>query len=241
MDSLVKPSVKPLGKPPRIRVIALGLLWLGLSVYAFWLAPPDRPETLDLILNMSTGKIAGINPLIVALFNLMGIWPLIYSAVAIADGRGQKLWAWVFTAGSFAVGAFALLPYLALRSPNPSFQGKKTWILKLLDSRFLGLAIAVGVGGLLTFGMTQGDWGDFVTQWQTSRFIHVMSLDFCLLSLLFPLLLRDDMARRGLQNERIFWAVALLPLVGPALYLTLRPPIPEVASTGAIAPTSPVP
>jgi hypothetical protein len=236
----VQPMV-PITKPPRTRMIALGLLWLGLVIYAFWLAPPDRPETLDLIINLSTGKIAGINPVIVALFNLMGIWPLIYSAVAIADGRGQKLWAWPFVAGSFAVGAFALLPYLALRAPNPTFCGKKTWAVRLLDSRNLGVVLAIGVIVLLGLGVTQGDWGDFVAQWQTSRFIHVMSLDFCLLSLLFPLLLRDDMARRGLQNERIFWAVALVPLVGPAIYLALRPGIVESVEAAAIAPAGSIP
>ncbi|WP_239651527.1 hypothetical protein [Neosynechococcus sphagnicola] len=65
----------------------------------------------------------------------------------------------------------------------------------------------------------------FFQQWQTRRFIHVMTLDFCLLSLLFPTLLGDDMTRRGLKDRRIFWSVSLLPLVGPLLYLSLRPPI----------------
>jgi uncharacterized protein involved in exopolysaccharide biosynthesis len=35
------------------------------------------------------------------------------------------------------------------------------------------------------------------------------------------------MARRGLRDSRIFWAVALVPLVGAIAYLCLRPPIPE--------------
>ncbi len=212
------------------RKILLGILWLGFILYAFGFAPPDRPETLDLIKDLSTGNVAGINPLIVSLFNLMGIFPLIYSCLAISDGRGQKLWAWAFVAGSFAVGAFALLPYLALRDPNPTFVGKKTWPITLLDSRILGLLIVAVVLWLLGTGITQGNWGDFVQQWQTSRFIHVMSVDFCLLSLLFPLLLPDDMARRGFQDGRIFWAVTLLPLLGPAVYLALRPSLPEAGS-----------
>jgi hypothetical protein len=43
------------------------------------------------------------------------------------------------------------------------------------------------------------------------------------LCLLFPTLLGDDMARRGLKNSSVFWAVALVPLVGSLLYLCLRP------------------
>jgi hypothetical protein len=75
-------------------------------------------------------------------------------------------------------------------------------------------------------------------QWQSNRFIHVMSLDFCLLCLLFPALLRDDMARRGLKNPQLFWLTALIPLFGPLIYLCVRPPLADqsaAASTSAPA------
>ncbi|MCC3411499.1 MAG: DUF2834 domain-containing protein [Microcoleus sp. PH2017_29_MFU_D_A] len=209
------------------RKIGFALLWIIFSTYAFVFAPPDNPDTITLITNLSTGKIAGINPLIVALFNIMGVWPLIYSCVLFADGRGQKIRAWIFATLSFGVGAFALLPYLALREPNPEFSGTKNIFLKILDSRFTGIVLTLGAAALVAFGLTKGDWSDFVGQWQTSRFIHVMSLDFCLLSLLFPALLTDDMARRGVQNSIAFWAVTLVPLFGPLAYLCTRPPLPE--------------
>ncbi|TAF31810.1 MAG: DUF2834 domain-containing protein, partial [Oscillatoriales cyanobacterium] len=167
------------------------------------------------------------NPLIVALFNIMGVWPLIYSCVLFADGRGQKIRAWIFATLSFGVGAFALLPYLALREPNPEFSGTKNIFLKILDSRFTGIVLTLGAAALVAFGLTRGDWSDFVRQWQTSRFIHVMSLDFCMLCLLFPALLTDDMARRGMQNSTAFWAVTLVPLFGPLAYLCARRPLPE--------------
>lgn len=157
----------------------------------------------------------------------MGIWPFIYSCLLFIDGREQKTPAWPFAAGSFGVGAFALLPYLALRNPNQEFTGSKSMLLKVLDSRWLGVALTVGTLVLLGFGLLKGDWRDFIQHWQTNRFIHVMSLDFCLLCLLFPALLRDDMARRGLKNSPLFWVVALLPLLGPLLYLCIRPPMPN--------------
>ena len=205
--------------------IGFGLLWVGVVVYAFLLAPPDQPDTVELIKNLSTGNWDGINPLIIALFNIMGVWPLIYSCLMFIDGREQKIPAWLFATGSFGVGAFALLPYLALRQPNQEFTGSKDIVLRLLDSRWLGIALTLGALGLLSFGLLKGDWGDFIQQWQTNRFIHVMSLDFCLLCLLFPALLGDDMARRGLKNSQLFWAVALVPMIGPLLYLCLRPPL----------------
>jgi hypothetical protein len=105
--------------------------------------------------------------------------------------------------------------------------GKKNIFLKLLDSRITGVLLTLGAAILVGFAL-QGDWGDFIQQWQTSRFIHVMSLDFCMLSLLFPALLGDDMVRRGWKDNQLFWLFALIPLFGPLIYLSVRPPLAEV-------------
>lgn len=210
-----------------VRKIALWFLWIGFVLYAFVFSPPQQPGTFKLIQDLSTGNWDGINPLIIALFNIMGVLPLLYSCLLYSDGRMQKIPAWLFGAASFGVGAFALLPYLALRDAQPTFTGMKNGWLKLWDARITGGLVAIGAIGLLLYGVTQGDWSDFVAQWHTSRFIHVMSLDFCCLCLLFPALLGDDMARRGLQDQRIFWAVSLVPLLGALAYVSLRPPIQE--------------
>jgi hypothetical protein len=209
-----------------VRRISFGVLWLGFVVYAFFLAPPDQPDTFELIKNLATGKWEGIDPLIISLFNIMGIWPFIYSAILFIDGRGQKIPAWPFATVSFALGAFAILPYLVLREANQQFVGQKSVFLKLLDSRVTGVLLTLGAVVLGSYGL-QGDWGNFIQQWQTSRFIHVMSLDFCMLSLLFPALLIDDMARRGWKDNQLFWLFALIPLFGPLLYLCLRPGLTE--------------
>ncbi|MBD0267366.1 MAG: DUF2834 domain-containing protein [Cyanobacteria bacterium Co-bin8] len=205
----------------------LSVLWISVLVYAFVLAPPNQPGTADLIVRLSVGDWDGINPAVSALFSVMGIWPMIYAAIALIDGHQQQAKAWPFVVASFGTGAFAILPYLIWRSPNPTFTGAKTWLLKLLDSRWLGLGLLLASLGLVAFGLIAGDWSDFWQQWRTSRFIHVASLDFCLLWGLFPVLLGDDMARRGLKQPAWFWVVVLLPLIGAAAYLTLRPPLPE--------------
>ena len=96
-----------------VRKIGFSLLWLAFIGYAFLLAPPAQPDTFELIKNLSLSNTEGINPLIIALFNLMGIWPLIYGCLLFIDGRGQKIPAWPFAIGSFALGAFVLIPYLS--------------------------------------------------------------------------------------------------------------------------------
>jgi hypothetical protein len=210
------------------RKIVFWLIWVGFVSYAFIFAPPDQADTLDLIKNLSFGRWEGINPLIIALFNLMGILPMIYSCILFIDGRGQKIPAWLFATASFGVGAFALIPYLALRDPNPQFVGRKNIFLKLLDSRITGIFLTIGALILVFFGLTQGNWHDFGQQWQTSRFIHVMSLDFCMLCLLFPTLLKDDMARRNMKSSLLFWSVAIIPLFGALFYLCARKSVIEV-------------
>ena len=176
----------------------------------------------------------GINPAIVALFNLMGLWPLAYASLALADGQGQRIPAWPFVVGSFGLGAFAMLPYLVLRSPYPTPVPAPA--PKWLESRWLGAVVLVGAVVLLTYGVVAGDWANFVQQWQTCRFIHVMSLDFCALALLVPTLVGDDMARRNIFNPGLMALITAVPLVGIAAYLTLRPPV-----TGAAPQTTPSP
>lgn len=208
----------------------LAILWLGFVVYAFFLSPPNQPDTFELIKDLSTGNWDGINPLVISLFNLMGVWPLAYACVLLADGRGQKIRAYPFVLGSMFVGAFAILPYLIFRNANPNFPGPKDWIIKIFDSRITGIFLLITAFALLFFGFSQGDWTDFVNQWRSDRFIHTMSLDFCFLAFLFPLLMKDDLARRGMENTGVLSLIAWFPLLGPLVYLCLRPQLPnEVA------------
>ncbi|MDY6937811.1 MAG: DUF2834 domain-containing protein [Cyanobacteriota bacterium] len=209
------------------RKIIFFSIWLAFIAYAFLLAPPDRPDTLELIKNLSAGNWDGINPLVIALFNLMGIWPAVYGCLLFADGRGQKIGAWPFVLGSFGLGAFALLPYLALRQPNREFVGEKNLSIRVWDSRILAIVLTVAAAVLIVYGLREGNWADFVVQWQSRRFIHVMSLDFCLLSVLFPTLLGDDMAKRGMSGSIAWWVISVVPLLGPLAYLCVRSPLPE--------------
>jgi hypothetical protein len=217
-----------------VRRLGFAGLWLLFLGYATFLAPGDGPETLDLIVRLSTGQVAGINPAVVALFNLMGVLPLAYSCLLYADGRGQKIWAWPFAAGAFAVGAFALIPYLGLRQDNAGWIGPKSRTIRFWDSRYTAIAILVAAVGLVLYGLLAGDWADFGRQWESSKFIHVMSLDFCLLSLLGSELVPDDMARRGMMDARLLAVVQWVPLFGLLAYLVVRPRLQSVEETVAV-------
>lgn len=211
----------------RWQSFALGGFWAGFVTYAVLLSPPSAPDTLDVIRQLSTGQWSDLNPAVVVLFNLMGLWPVIYASLALTDGRDQVLSAWPFVLGSFGLGAFALMPYLALRKPTSAlpYRAVDTRLLKGLNHRLVGVGVAIAAILLIAYGLSQDPWSntwqDFLRQFSTSQFIHVMSLDFCMLTLLVPSLLWDDIARRKVSPG---WrAVSLVPLLGPALYLALRP------------------
>lgn len=214
-----------------VRRIGLGLLWLVFGVYAFGFAPPEAGNTNQLIQDLIGGNWQGINPLVVALFNLMGVLPAMYAGILFADGRGQKVQVGWFVLLSFGIGAFGLLPYLALRQPNPTFVGTKNFWIRLWDSRLTGLLLTVIALVCLIYGLKTGDlganWADYVVQFRTSRFIHVMSLDFGLLCLLFGAVLTDDLRRRGLKEVGVVRWIMLVPLLGMLVYLCVRPNLPE--------------
>ncbi len=218
------------------RKIILWLIWGGFIAYVLLLAPPlHLQETLTLLKNLLTVQWTKINPIILSLFSLIGVWIQIYSCVLFFDGRMQKLPFWPFAVASLGTGVIGLIPYLALREANQEFSGEKDGFLKLLDSRVTGIILTVFTLGLLLFGFLAGDWGDFIRQFQGDRFINGMSLAFCLFCILFPTVLGDDLARRGfLSNSQLFWLIALVPLLGPLAYLCWRPPLRDVG--GVITP-----
>lgn len=213
------------------RKITLWLIWAGFIAYVLLLAPPlHLPETLTLLKKILTLQWADINPIILSLFSLIGVWISIYSCLLFIDGRMQKLPFWPFALASVGTGVIGLIPYLALRDPNQEFSGQKDGFLKLLDSRSTGIVLAGFTLGVLAYGLLAGDWGDFIQQFQGDRFINGMSLAFCLFCLLFSTVLGDDMARRGLlSNSQLFWVITLVPLLGPLAYLSWRSPLRDSA------------
>ncbi len=214
-----------------IRKIVLFFIWAVFVTYTIELAPLDQPDTWPLVRKLLTFQLEDVNAIIPAIFWLMGVWPMIYACLMFTDGRMQNFRAWPYFLGSNFTGVMCLIPYLILRKRNQDFDGKKDKWLRILDRRSTGVVLLIITIGLFACAIVAGDWGDYMQQFQTRHFVHLISLDFCLMCLVFPLtsLFDDDMARRGLHDGRIFWAVALVPVFGPLVYLCLRPSLPETS------------
>ena len=207
-----------------VRRLLLLLLLAADLLYGLYLAPKGDPPG-NLFVELALGHGPAKNPAVWGVFQLLGIVPLLYWALLFPDGRGQKVWAWPFALGMMAFGAFSLLPYLILRRPSPvAAVGARNLAVRWFAGRPFAVFAAGALVSLLMYITLFGNLADYVHWFRVSNFVHVMTTDLLVLILLFPTLLRDDMARRGVSDESVLGRVALaLPLLGPAYYLVMRP------------------
>ena len=214
---------------PLFRRLGYGLLLAAYVAYAALAAPHGDPPGVS-FLSLARGQGPARNPAVWGVFQLLGIVPLMYWALMFPDGRGQRpgppwLWVWPFALGMMALGSFALLPYLILRRSYPDPEPGP----RCLDARWFGgrpfaAFVALALVALLVFIAGWGSLPDYIYWFRHSAFVHLMTVDLLVLTLLFPALLRDDMARRGVPGEDGLGRAALaVPLLGPALYLLWRP------------------
>jgi len=168
---------------------AYAVAWFLLVGVAFGFAPPARPDQMAWILRLLTGQWAGENPLVVAHFQLMGIWPLAMAALWRKEWkRPGHLPAWPFLLGAFALGCFTLLPYAALRrAPELGPPGVPAWVWGLLGLGFVGFA---------GWGLLAGDIAGWVTTARTDGFVWPMAWDFTAFAVLFAVESRGRLTAR---------------------------------------------
>lgn len=198
------------------RTSAYLIAWIGLIAWAVLGAPPSDGEDMARVLAWFS---FADDPLPTALFNLMGVWPLVYGAVLLRDPP-QRVPAWPFFVLSFAIGAFALLPYLAFRRWGAPARSNPGWVRRALTGRGLALVLALAAAGLTWWGLAFGSLDAFAEHWQSSPLTTAMTVDFAVLTLGFWPVLVDDVRRHGGPA----WAAAVgaVPIVGPPLWLLAR-------------------
>lgn len=181
-----------------------------------------------------------MNDVLVPLWYIMGLWPLVYSMLLLPTGRSSKskIPVWPFLILSCIGGAYALIPYFVLWKPPPPPIDEEEigqWPLKFLESKLTaGVTFAVGLG-LIVYAAKAGgeDWQEFIRYFRESKLIHITCLDFCLLSAFSPFWVYNDLTARRWKNGSWLLPLALIPFVGPSLYLLLRPSLSSLlAATG---------
>ncbi|CAO2206496.1 unnamed protein product [Urochloa humidicola] len=219
-------------------------IWAGLLYYVFQLAPNQTPYRdtyfLQKLLNLKGDDGFRMNDVLVALWYIMGIWPLVYSMLLLPTGRSSKsnIPVWPFLVLSCIGGAYALIPYFVLWKPPPPAIDEdeiEQWPLKFLESKLTaGVVFALGIGLIVYAGKAGGDdWKEFIRYFRESKFIHATCLDFTLLSAFSPFWVYNDMTARRWKNGSWLLPLALIPFVGPSLYLLLRPSLSSLLAASA--------
>ncbi|KAL8478261.1 hypothetical protein ACS0TY_030238 [Phlomoides rotata] len=209
--------------------------WAALMYYVFFLAPNQTPVTdsyfLKKLLNLKGEDGFELNEVLVALWYIMGLWPLLYSMLLIPTSRSSKskIPVWPFVVLSFFGGAYVLIPYFVLwRPPAPPVEESelRRWPLNFLESKLTaGITLAAGLAIIVYAFSSDGDaWKEFYQYFQGSKFIHITSIDFALLSMFAPFWVYNDTTVRKWDGKGSWLLpVSLIPFLGPALYLLLRP------------------
>ncbi|NEV63714.1 hypothetical protein [Thiorhodococcus minor] len=202
------------------------LLWIAFPLYGFiathYLLPPEDGYTKQVVVAAFTADFSAVEPLVIAVFNLLGVIPMTYALLVLFDGKEQPLPAWPFVILSFFAGAFGILFYVALRRWGTAVQGSKTGLQQQLDTWKIPAVLLVVAIALVLLGTT-GSVQDYVELWRTKPLVHVMTIDLVLLLLVLPFLAIDDMQRRQIRSPAWRVLALVLPLFGVLLYLLARP------------------
>ncbi len=200
------------------------VVWLIGWVHVIWFSPEINGSMMDFIQAVMQMDTELIDPFVFMVFNLLGVWPLIMVAMLVQDTQG-KLKAWPFAFSSMVLGNSALYLYLFFRKEQKPFTGPKTALLRFAESKILAFLILAVTLALLVYGFSQGNVAEFSRAWQENYYVNVMTVDFFLFPIAFACILADDMRRRNMPINGLFWLYALVPILGAVGYLALRAPL----------------
>ncbi|CAM9636762.1 unnamed protein product [Phaeothamnion confervicola] len=196
-----------------------------------------------------------VNNIFAIIFYSFTIIPFAYGALLFPGSRDQKpVPAAPFVFASFGLGFFALGPYLAARQFRPEVDPASLGpVASAFNSPWLGRGLLLGALALAASGVgttfSAGGWDvpGYTELLKSSLLVRISSLDCALLSAAVAEPMREDMMRRGwyprpaalaadeegeeggrkpsaAEVARLV-AFAALPVVGPAAYVALRPPL----------------
>jgi hypothetical protein len=207
---------------PAFRVTLL-VVWVSILAYALLASPPEDEALRDALVRGSfTVRFGSVDPSVAAVFSSLGIVPVLMASFLVPDGRGRRPPAWPFALLSFALGAFAILPYLVLRSPGGTPDTTRLGpLVRLLRSRVLAWLIVAGLTSLLAWGVVAGSAAAYAHAFRTARLVHMMTIDLGLCAALLPLLVAHVRRTERVTGSAMLAGLLCVPVLGPALWNAL--------------------
>jgi hypothetical protein len=146
-------------------------------------------------------------------------------SILLLDGQNQRFHGALASILAIFLGGFILLPYFGLRRTEKGKTLRLNVFIRLFESKLTSVTLMLVSAGLITSALILGDRRAFVDEFLTNRFIHIMTIDFFVVSFLFPFLVEDDLRRRATStsDDRVqSVALCFVPLIGPLIYLYRR-------------------
>lgn len=233
-------AIKEADQTNLLASVGTGILWCAFVGYATVFAPNQFPSQdtyfIEKIVGLHADDGYQVNRVFNDLFFLIGIVAAVYAPLLIPSARSKnKVPAWPFVGASFALGGFALLPYFALWQPDPEvtappgeeeLEGLTRLSFKFQETLAYGVLLTLFATYYMGDAVLSGGaaWKEFAELFSTSQLVHVTSLDFLILNLLCPFWLANDAEKRSWdQRDGLGKVLPFIPVVGPAIYITLRP------------------
>ena len=144
-----------------------------------------------------------------------------YAVLVLEEAEVQPFPVWPFILLSFFMGGFIYLVYFGFRESNHVLR-PQTKLQKRIEKRKNMILLSLVGFSLVIYGLIYGDWSEFVSSFQTNGLVHIMSIDFALISCLFPFLMKDDMIRRDNYTILEWGLYSCLSIIGALIYLYKR-------------------
>ncbi|MBA2175176.1 hypothetical protein H0266_09750 [Halobacillus locisalis] len=199
----------------KVRRLSFFIVWLAFILYAFVLAPNGNQGYLNQLITMNDP-----DPLLLTVFSLLGVFPTAF-AILLLNEDDSRVPAWPFVLGSFMLGAFALMPYFFIsRAESTRTLRTPIWIGKSLDSILFKALLFTGTVALIVSGLTQGSASLYGQAFRQSQFVHVMTIDFLVLTGISMFVIYWRERKHGRFNQ-MYW-LGCVPVVGFLAYLLIK-------------------
>ena len=175
-------------------------------------------EELTLIMNLIFFQYLALEPLLIIVFYLMGIWPAVQASLLYGDGKEKRIPEWPFILASFFMGAYALSVYILVRE-NKKAQKQNNKLQELLESNLWGLFLIVSTVGLFTLGFLLGNPLRYIDEFQNYLFVRVMTIDFLLFSMISPITIYIHSVNNSIDVPLYILILGVIPILGALYYL----------------------
>jgi len=224
LNSIIEPEMKnklisELRNQQKLKFLVLSFLLASIILIFLTFQFPSEEE-IGLINNLIFLQFATLEPLLIVVFYLMGIWPAVQAILLYGDGRDKRIPAGPFILASFFTGAYALSAYILVRESKKA-KKQDNILQRLFDSRFWGIFLFILTVGLFILGSILGNPQNYIAAFQKYLFVRVMTVDFLLFTLITPITIYIHSVNNSIDISRYILVLGMIPILG-ALYYILK-------------------